>query len=477
MRKPLSFLHSNELSGHWFLPHKGARRCAGRLTFSKADITLRLLEPLEAGRTRVGQGDGGVPVVFGCTSDSVAVSLFRSLHGGGGQTSFGSAKEEVCTETFRPHMAVVGAYVHDELQPFAMIRARVPGLLTWMGASAIEDAEAIRDEGGRSVGLTIAVRPQTSPSAELKHLPGSVTISKLVEQNGGQFGSVTLKSEGWLELRPSTPLPIHGLLKGLTRVLSLVGLIAGPCMHFDAIELATDDESSAGLLFRPNRHRVCELTGRPEFLVPYDSVCHELPALIDTWLAAMPRIETVNALFESAQVLERPPLHLLFLTLTHALEGLHRSTHPGIYMEPNGYQAVYQEIAACLPRWLGTDHRQSLTRRIEFGNEISFRKRLGDLMGSLPEDLRLLVTGRVSGVPDVWVNTRNYYTHWTDDLREKAAEGADLYCLNTRLMMLARVLLLRLAAVPSEAIVRALRGESQWARELAHVAQRERRGP
>ncbi len=253
-----------------------------------------------------------------------------------------------------------------------------------------------------------------------------------------------------------------------------MGLIAGPCMHFDAIEVAIDEHHWAGLLFRPNRHRVCELTELHEFLVPYDSVCHELPTYIDSWLAAMPRIETVNALVESAQVLPRPAPHLLFLTLTHALEGLHRSTYPGVYMDPDEYSTVYKEVAANLPRSLSADHRQSLKSRIEFGNEISFRRRLGDLLRPLTGDLRMLVAGQ-SGVPDVWVNTRNYYTHWTDDLRRKAAEGAQLYHLNTRLMMLARVLLLRSVNVPSDAILRALRGESQWARELVHIAQREKR--
>lgn len=182
-----------------------------------------------------------------------------------------------------------------------------------------------------------------------------------------------------------------------------------------------------------------------------------------------------NALYESAQVLERPPLHLLFLSLTHVLEGLHRSTHTGVYMDPVAYDAVYQAIAAGLPKSLGSAHQQALKRRIEFGNEISFRKRLGELVASLPQDLRLLVTGHAKGVPDVWVDTRNYYTHWTEDLKKTAAEGAALYCINTRLLMLARVLLLRLVGVKPEVIIRALRGESRLARELAHVAERERR--
>ncbi len=56
-----------------------------------------------------------------------------------------------------------------------------------------------------------------------------------------------------------------------------------------------------------------------------------------------------------------------------------------------------------------------------------------------------------------------------------AAEGAELHCVNTRLLMLVRVLLLSLVLVPRARIVSTLRGRSRWARELVHVAERERR--
>ena len=76
-------------------------------------------------------------------------------------------------------------------------------------------------------------------------------------------------------------------------------------------------------------------------------------------------------------------------------------------MDPEDYKCVYEEIAMRLPASVAGDHRQSLKRRIEFGNEISFRKRLGELVFSLPEDLRLLITGHSKGVPDAWIRTRN----------------------------------------------------------------------
>ena len=474
MRKPLSFLSSHELSGHWFVPQAEARRAAGRLKFGRDGCRLDLLALLDESHEET-EADDGLPVIFGCTSQSEAVSLFRSLHGGGSGLWLGSADGEVRTETFRPQMAIVGAHVESEAQCFPAMRARVPGLLAWTGDSAIEEPDRITDADSKALGLTMTLSPGTICATEHDGIPGRVTIFKFVSQDGDRFSTLNWASEGWVEIRPAVPQPIDRLLRSLNQVLSLFGLLAGPCMHFDAIELTLDDDRSAGLMFSPSRHRVCDVSHHWEVLVPFSSIRAELPALLDAWLGHMPRIKTGNALFESAQTLEKPPLHLLFLTLTHVLEGLHRSSHAGVYMDPEDYKCVYEEIATRLPASVAGDHRQSLTRRIEFGNEISFRKRLGELVFSLPEDLRLLITGHSKSVPDAWIRTRNEYTHWPDGSTAKAAEGAELYCVNTRLLMLVRVLLLRLVFVPPALIVSALRGRNRWARELAHVAERERR--
>lgn len=474
MRKPLSFLASHELPGHWFIPQASSQRAAGRLTFGRDGCRLELLALLDESREDT-EADDGVPVIFGCTSQGEAVSLFRSLHGGGSGLWLGSADEEVRTESFRPHMAIVGAHVESEAQRFPAMRARVPGLLVWTGDSAIGEPDRLADADGRTVRLTMTLAPGVISETKHEGITGRVTISKFVSQDGDRFDTLSWASEGWVEIRPAEPQSIHELLRSLNHVLSLLGLLAGPCMHFDAIELALDDDRSAGLLFSPSRHRVCDVSHRRDFFIPFDSIRAELTGIVDNWLGCMPRIRTVNALFESAQTLEKPPLHLLFLTLTHVLEGLHRSSHVGVYMDPKDYEAVYQQIATQLPASLAGDHRQSLKRRIEFGNEVSFRKRLGELVASLPEDLSLLVTGHAKGVPDAWITTRNEYTHWPAGSTSMAAEGAELYCLNTRLLMLVRVLLLRLVVVTPTLIVSALRGGNRWARELAHVEQRERR--
>jgi ApeA N-terminal domain 1 len=143
-------------------------------------------------------------------------------------------------------------------------------------------------------------------------------------------------------------------------------------------------------------------------------------------------------------------------------------------MDQEVYDRLYLEMTTNLPSAIEGAHRQSMKRRLEFGNEISFRRRLTDLVSSLPDELREPVTGVRKGIPESWVDTRNYYTHWPESLKSKTAEGIELYCLNVRLALLLRILLLRTTSLSVDSIFRSLRGRSRWARELEHVAERER---
>ena len=481
MRKPLSFLAEHDLQGHWFVPQAEVPRAPGRLKVGRDGCRLEL-DALLNGSGHQTEPDVVVPVIHGCTSEGEAVSLFRSFRSSWKTRRGGSADEEVCTESFRTHTVIVGAHVDSESQCFPAIRARVPGLLTWIDDSAISeptriaDADADADTDDNAYGLTMNLKSGTICMSDHDAIPGRVTISKHFTQTGNRFDTLSWTSEGWVEIRPAAPQPIQQLLGSLDQVRSMFGLLAGPLMHFDAIELALDDSQFAGLLFIPNRHRICHVAHPLEFLIPFDSIRATLPVLVDAWLARMPKIRTVNALFESAQLLEKRPWHLLFLTLTHALEGLHRSLHVGVYMEPEDYKAVYQEIVFQLPKSLAPDHLQSLKQRIEHANEISFRKRLLELVASLPADLRLLTTGQQTKVPDVWITTRNAYTHWLDGSTSNAVEGMELHGVNTRLLMLVRVLLLMMIQVPPDLVVSALRGQrNQWARALSDVAAFDRR--
>ena len=101
------------------------------------------------------------------------------------------------------------------------------------------------------------------------------------------------------------------------------------------------------------------------------------------------------------------------------------------------------QIIAAIPSTVASDHRDSLKSRIRYGNEYSLRKRLTKAVESLPPEAIECVCKSIGEFVSGLVETRNYLTHYTDELRGNALRGADLFWASERLAMLLRILLLR----------------------------------
>jgi hypothetical protein len=109
-----------------------------------------------------------------------------------------------------------------------------------------------------------------------------------------------------------------------------------------------------------------------------------------------------------------------------------------------------------------------LKTKIKYGNELSLRKRLNGLAERLDTELRKRIFGAPGAVPQKWVATRNYYTHWDEASRNDVLDTAEMYYATVRLRHFLRVLYLDLVGVPPAAIAKALDGSNS---ECQHLIQ------
>jgi hypothetical protein len=158
-----------------------------------------------------------------------------------------------------------------------------------------------------------------------------------------------------------------------------------------------------------------------------------------------------------------------------ALEGLHRALFAGTYMDDNDYESVKKTLGDAIPAGLSPDHKDTLRSRIRYGNQISLRKRLDELVKGLPEEIGTIILGGEGSVPRNWIDTRNYYTHWDEELRGSVLDTQGMYNANVRLRHLLRVLHLNLMGIPPEAVVKSLRNGSRSSQHLTQLNIRERR--
>jgi ApeA N-terminal domain 1 len=85
---------------------------------------------------------------------------------------------------------------------------------------------------------------------------------------------------------------------------------------------------------------------------------------------------------------------------------------------------------------------------LNYGNEFSLRKRLKELLDQFWKNLlEDFVSNKSTFVKNI-VNTRNYLTHYDEDLKDKAVQGEGLYYLNERLKLFLIILLLDQLGIP-----------------------------
>lgn|GEM_PF-1868861 len=105
----------------------------------------------------------------------------------------------------------------------------------------------------------------------------------------------------------------------------------------------------------------------------------------------------------------------------------------GILYNPNMYQN--QKFLAL------TQTIEAYHQRVRDKNELPLKIRLRDILNTHKAALTGLIEDEAKFINDV-KNTRNYFTHYDEKLREKAASGADLFYLTEKLKILVETCLL-----------------------------------
>lgn len=100
-----------------------------------------------------------------------------------------------------------------------------------------------------------------------------------------------------------------------------------------------------------------------------------------------------------------------FADIVHGLEGLHRGLRGGTYTDQQNYdEVILPAIVSAIPKGIDCQLRQSLKKRLEFGNEFSLRRRLKDLVKA-HHDYAGGIFGKVAAFGDSIAKLRNTLAH------------------------------------------------------------------
>lgn len=100
-----------------------------------------------------------------------------------------------------------------------------------------------------------------------------------------------------------------------------------------------------------------------------------------------------------------------FTDMVHALEGLHRGVRGGTFIDSKEYEEkVLPTLIGAIPDEIDSDLKQALKKRLEYGNELSLRRRLKEL-AKTHEGYTQKIIGKPADFADLIAVLRNKVAH------------------------------------------------------------------
>ncbi|ARR51774.1 hypothetical protein ETN89_19945 (plasmid) [Photobacterium damselae subsp. damselae] len=158
-------------------------------------------------------------------------------------------------------------------------------------------------------------------------------------------------------------------------------------------------------------------------LFTYGTIKNNTQDVFNNWLNAYEVISPAFNLYFSTKNGAQKYLDGKFLALAQGLETYHRRTSGEQLMDPSEFTALISTISENCPE----QHIDWLRGRLKYGNEINLSTRLKRIIEPFKDKLgdkknRKKILRQI-------VDTRNYLTHYNEDLKNNYANGADLWNL------------------------------------------------
>ncbi len=420
-------------SGHWWLPRNAEMRLAGTMTFSYQDgVRLDLIgnfdDPLRyssLGETILGETSSGEKITVHQAFSLTWERPFLEPHKG--KSSFVATRAYVGEHFDTPEEAC-----------FTTLSFRPTYLNEWLRLNPIE----LKYEGGGFTASYVMPRLQSFPIDDaLKvgiefslHGPSlTASLNALMFRQDATF-TIDLAKPAHFDL-------LYELMDHLCNFLSLA--IMSPIHVLDLEgrmarqEVLEEYVPWVRILLPvytvPEQEHIYET----HMLFKYSEVSDRLGDLLQNWFDKRDLLQPVHDLYFG--VLNGPQVYPVttFLNYVQALETYHSRRKSNEVNPREVHKQRMHAILEAAPR----EYRDWLTKALALSNMPSLAKRLRELIELVPWPSKAS-----AGTTDRFIqavrDTRNYYTHYNPDLKDKAASGGALKRLSMTLGSMIEAILL-----------------------------------
>jgi len=447
-----------ELKGIWWLPEKPDLRVSGTLKFeNEKEISLELLgafrEIKSLGSSNFFQPD----IILGISDNGKICTLFKNFEV---QTRLNFPG--IQTSKFHSNYLFIGKHFKgsNEIR-FSSLQVNYTNLENWLATSpfSLEIPNNIKGEWK----LT-----HNWPSEFIAQLPKiKCTIESTHEFNtgGDNLKKILWESKAYLKITPYENKEFDWYWSLVYDLCNFLTLLIGDSIYIKRLKAYGDDvealpgkniKETVEIFFTQKKYNPKENIHPFEMIIPFPRISEDIEKVLSLWFAKAQQLRSVYDLFFGTFYNPSMYLQFQFLSLMQALESFHRVTKGGKYLSNAEWKPFREKLANAIPAVLETGHRESLKSRIKYGNEYSLRKRIGELLEILDEETLSRLSPTEKYFTGIIVDTRNYLTHYDDELKDVALKNADLYWAIQRLRILISILLLKEIGIQEKLILNSM---------------------
>lgn len=428
-----------EHRGQWWLPNEPAKAVSGTLKYTHSDgAVLELIGSFENSREM--HAISRPVVILGTSSNGKDISLHGCFLIQSQQSYPGFS-----TSSYFANMVLVGAHFHKtEDIRFRSMNVRFSHFDEWANLPGFkidhskEEDVVIRYKRPNDIrvdisgNFTIAITTRvTFPMFTLVQKKASVeqqTIARIEtvhESSIENFLSIIQYLQNFLCLAVRESVYVLNM-EGETETNKMTDMDYYPPVgiFYKSPYISEAPESLLGL----------------DMLFTYQDISTDFEVLLRNWFEKADVLKPIYGLYFGT--LYNPHLYLenQFLSLVQAAEAFHERIYGGRYLPDSEYKVlVFTPLVNAIPD-IKQDLKESLVNRLRYGNEYSLRTRLSELLDKCGKIVPQLLGNRKVFIDKV-LATRNYLTHYDQQLYKRAAQGTNLVSITKKLRIILEVCL------------------------------------
>lgn len=462
-RPPLDLHDSFTEEGLWWLADQPDDQVAGSLSFVPSQgATLKLLgvfgDVIAAfNRLMGGSDDPNFVTIHGLTMKGKPITVLRAMN-----TSRQLNMPGIANETWKSNLVLLGLHIASEEDDtvFAKSYIRFEAIETWLGDRPYT---ATYDHEAKSLTL-LAEKPREVPFATHRDFEVTTVGSLWTDTKPSSHYGIDVTSQ--MAITPPAPQSLRWPMDRGIRLQELASLCAGHFLPLRSIELRgpVRPESEDGL---PSEVHVyanmvaAEGEARPDHDMPIISgpeLVRFSPDAVQLWFDQYEVFSPAIGMFFTISSQRRMYTNIRMLLAIQALEVFHRRTSAQTVMPPAAFETFRDALVAAIPADASTNMRHRLKGTYQFANEPSLGQRLKTIVANLTEAFGEAPAGFGKSYLRKLVDTRNYYTHFSPELKDKALNLDGMYWASRRVILLLTLLFLQRLGLAAAISGRCCRG-------------------